>query len=53
MSFQSPLWLLALLIVPLLLVGYILRERRRESDAARFASPALLPNVLPVQLAGR
>ena len=46
MSFQSPLWLLALLIVPLLVVGYILRERRRASDAARFASPALLPNVV-------
>ena len=46
MSFQSPFWLLALLIVPLLVAGYILRERRRASDAARFASPALLPNVV-------
>ena len=46
MSFQSPLWLLALLIVPALVVGYILRERRRASDAARFATPALLPNVV-------
>ena len=46
MSFSSPLWLLALLIVPALVVGYILRERRRVSDAARFASPALLPNVV-------
>jgi Ca-activated chloride channel homolog len=45
-SFQSPIWLLALLIVPALVVGYILRERRRASDAARFASPALLPNVV-------
>ena len=46
MSFQSPLWLLALLIVPALVVGYVLRERRRASDAARFANPALLPNVV-------
>ncbi|MGZ4380885.1 MAG: VWA domain-containing protein [Gaiellaceae bacterium] len=46
MSFSSPLWLLALVIVPALVVGYILRERRRVSDAARFASPALLPNVV-------
>lgn len=46
MSFQSPLALLGLLIVPLLVAGYILRERRRTSDAARFASPALLPNVV-------
>ncbi|MGZ4439873.1 MAG: VWA domain-containing protein [Gaiellaceae bacterium] len=46
MSFSSPLWLLALVIVPALVVGYILREGRRVSDAARFASPALLPNVV-------
>ncbi len=46
MSFSSPLWLLGLLIVPALVVGYVLRERRRISDAARFASPALLPNVV-------
>ncbi len=45
-TFSSPLWLLALLIVPALVVGYILRERKRASDAARFASPALLPNVV-------
>jgi Ca-activated chloride channel homolog len=45
-SFTSPLWLLALLIVPALIVGYIVRERRRPKNAARFASIALLPNVL-------
>jgi Ca-activated chloride channel homolog len=45
-SFSSPYALLGLLIVPLLVTGYILRERRRASDAARFASPALLPNVV-------
>ena len=46
MSFSSPYALLGLLIVPLLVTGYVLRERRRASDAARFASPALLPNVV-------
>jgi Ca-activated chloride channel family protein len=45
-SFSSPYALLGLLLVPLLVAGYILRERRRASDAARFASPALLPNVV-------
>jgi Ca-activated chloride channel homolog len=45
-SFSTPLALLGLLLVPLLVAGYIVRERRRASDAARFASPALLPNVV-------
>jgi Ca-activated chloride channel family protein len=46
MSFDWPLVLLALLVVPLLVVAYVLRERRRTSYAAGFASPALLPNVV-------
>ena len=46
MSFTSPLWLLGLLIVPVLVVGYIVRERRRPRNAARFANLALLPNVV-------
>jgi len=48
-SFESPHWLLALLIVPALIAGYVLLERRRAADAARFANPALLPNVVDHQ----
>lgn len=46
MTFQSPLALLGLLLVPLLLVLYVARERRRGRFAARFSNPALLPNVI-------
>lgn len=46
MSFAWPLMLLVLLAVPLALAGYLLLERRRERQAAVFASPALLPNLI-------
>jgi Ca-activated chloride channel family protein len=46
MSFESPLYLLALALVPVLAAGYVLHQRRREGFAKRFASPALLPNVV-------
>jgi Ca-activated chloride channel homolog len=46
MSFDWPLVLLALLVVPLLVVAYVLRERGRTSYAAGFATPALLPNMV-------
>jgi Ca-activated chloride channel family protein len=45
-SFASPLWLLALVLVPLLVVAYVLRERRRARDAAVWTTPALLPNLV-------
>jgi Ca-activated chloride channel family protein len=45
-SFQWPLALLGLLVVPVLLALYIRRERRRQQDAARFTTPALLPNLV-------
>jgi len=45
-SFGRPLMLLALLLVPLLAGVWILLERRRNDDAARFSSPALLPNLV-------
>jgi Ca-activated chloride channel homolog len=45
-SFDWPLALLALLLVPLLVALYALRERRRTDYAAGFANPALLPNVI-------
>ena len=46
MSFQWPLVLIALVLVPLLIVLYVLRERRRERFAARFTTPGLLPNLV-------
>ena len=46
MTFAWPLALLALLLVPLALAGYVLLERRRRRQAAAFASPALVPNLV-------
>lgn len=46
MSFEWPLALLALLAIPLLLALYVAHQRRRASYAARFANPALLPNLV-------
>ena len=45
-SFQWPLALLALLAVPLAIFGYVLLERRRHRQAAAFATPALVPNLV-------
>ena len=38
--------LLALLAVPLAIGGYVLLERRRHRQAAAFATPALVPNLV-------
>ena len=46
MSFDWPLMLLTLLAVPLAIAGYVLLERRRERQAAIFATPALTPNLV-------
>lgn len=46
MTFQSPLALLGLLIVPLLVAAYVRHERSRGSYVARFANLALLPNLV-------
>ena len=46
MSFDWPVALLALLVLPVLVVAYVVRERRRAAFAARYASPALLPAVV-------
>jgi Ca-activated chloride channel homolog len=46
MSFDWPIALLGLLIVPALVALYVVRERRRTAFAAGFANPALLPNVV-------
>lgn len=46
MSFAWPLALLTLVAVPLAVAGYVLLERRRRQQAAVFASPALVPNLV-------
>jgi Ca-activated chloride channel family protein len=45
-SFGSPLYLLALLAVPVVIALYVVHYRRRSRVAARFASRPLLPNVV-------
>ena len=46
MSFEWPLALLGLLLVPVAIYGYVLLERRRTRQAAAFANPALIPNLI-------
>ena len=48
MSFQWPLALVGLAVVPVLVAAYVRRERRRADFAARFTTPALLPNLVDV-----
>ncbi len=46
MSFEWPLALAGLAVVPVLVGLYVLYDRRRRAYAARFANPALLANVV-------
>lgn len=46
MTFEWPLALVGLIVVPLLVALYVLRERRRTDYATRFTSPGLLPNLV-------
>jgi Ca-activated chloride channel homolog len=46
MTFGWPLALLALFLLPMVVVLYIVWERRRGAFAAGFANPALLPSVI-------
>jgi Ca-activated chloride channel family protein len=46
MSFESPLALIGLVVLPVLAALYVVRERRRQSYANRFTTPALLPNLV-------
>lgn len=46
MSFRDPLYLFALLLVPLLVLVHLALQRRRRQAAAAFTSPALMPNVV-------
>jgi Ca-activated chloride channel homolog len=47
MSFAQPLYLLALLLVPLGVLAYLQHERTRRAAAAAFAAPALQASVVP------
>jgi Ca-activated chloride channel family protein len=47
MSFAAPLFLIALVAIPLLAVWYAGQQRRRERGTAAFVMPALLPSVAP------
>jgi Ca-activated chloride channel homolog len=47
MTFQSPLWLLALLAVAALVGLYVLLQLRRKAYAARFTNVALLGSIMP------
>jgi Ca-activated chloride channel homolog len=46
MSFEWPLALVGLVVVPLLVGLYAQRERKRQQYATRFTSPGLLPNLV-------
>ncbi len=46
MSFQTPLALVGLIVVPLLVGLYVWRDRGRRAFSARFGNPALMPNVV-------
>jgi Ca-activated chloride channel family protein len=45
-TFRWPIVLLCLLVIPLMLIVYALRERRRSRSVARFGNPALMPNLV-------
>jgi Ca-activated chloride channel family protein len=47
MTFQAPLWLLALLAVAALAALYVLLQLRRRAYAARFTNVALLGAIVP------
>jgi Ca-activated chloride channel family protein len=47
MTFQSPLWLLALLAVAALVAVYVILQLRRKAYAARFTNVALLGAIVP------
>jgi Ca-activated chloride channel family protein len=46
LTFGSPLALVGLVVLPLLVALYVVHERRRTKYAARWGTPALLPNVI-------
>ena len=53
MAFDRPLLLVALVVLPLLVLAWRHQERRRAAQAAVFASPALIPNLVGRQPGAR
>jgi Ca-activated chloride channel homolog len=47
MTFQTPLWLLALLVIAALVAFYVVLQLRRKAYAARFTNVALLGSIVP------
>lgn len=47
MTFADPLLLLALLVIPVALLGYLLVQRRRNRYVVRFTNVDLLSNLVP------
>ena len=47
MTFATPLALAGLLLVPVLILWYVQRQRGRARDRAAFVLPALVPSVAP------
>jgi Ca-activated chloride channel family protein len=45
-SFEWPIGLVALVLVPLAAAGYVALERRRGDAVARFSNPSLYPNLV-------
>ena len=50
MSFESPLYLLALLAVPAVVALYVVHHRRRSRVAAQFASPSLRNSMVTTHI---
>jgi Ca-activated chloride channel family protein len=46
MSFDRPLVLVALVVLPLLVWLWLVQERRRRRSASAFATPTLIPNLI-------
>jgi Ca-activated chloride channel homolog len=45
-TFRWPLVLLALLVIPVMLIAYAVREKRRARQVSKFGNPALMPNLV-------
>jgi Ca-activated chloride channel homolog len=46
MTFRDPAMLAGLILVPLAALAYLSLQRRRRQEAAAFANPALMPNLV-------